>query len=111
MIQTTQDIITQSKPLIAENADFIGQIKKGSTSQMLRFRIFQIFRICTLGSNDPYISQLTLGYSMCSVSSIQIMLNVDFNGVRVDNWALFYTFLSEVSAKPGFRNNFFFPNT
>ena len=29
-------------------------------------------------------------------------------GVGVDNWALFYTFSSEVSEKPGFRNNFFF---
>jgi hypothetical protein len=54
MIQTTQDISTQSKPLIAEKADFIGQIKKGSTNQMLRFRIFQIFRICTLRAGDPY---------------------------------------------------------
>ena len=26
-----------------------------------------------------------------------------------DNWALFYTFSSEVSEKPGFRNNYFFP--
>ena len=28
-------------------------------------------------------------------------------GVGVDNWALFYTFSSEVSEKPGFRNIFF----
>ena len=55
MIQTTQDISTQSKPLIAEYADFIGQIKKGSTDQMLRFRIFQIFRICSLRAGNPYI--------------------------------------------------------
>ena len=25
-----------------------------------------------------------------------------------DNWALFYTFSSKVSEKPGFRNNYFF---
>ena len=25
-----------------------------------------------------------------------------------DNWAIFYTFSSEVSEKPGFRNNYFF---
>ena len=55
MIQTTQDISTKSKPLIAEQADFIGQVKKGSTNQMLRCRIFQIFRICTLRAGDPYI--------------------------------------------------------
>ena len=54
MIQTTQDISTQSKPLIAEKADFIGQVEKESTNQMLRFRIFQIFRICTLRSGYPY---------------------------------------------------------
>jgi hypothetical protein len=40
MIQTTQDTSTQSKPWIAEQGDFIGQIWKESTNQMLRFRIF-----------------------------------------------------------------------
>jgi hypothetical protein len=59
MIQTTQDISTQSKPLIAELADFIGQVEKGSTNQMLRFRIFQIFRICTLRSGNPYTQYIS----------------------------------------------------
>ena len=26
-------------------------------------------------------------------------------GLGVDNWTIFYTFSSEVSQKPGFRNN------
>ena len=29
----------------------------------------------------------------------------ELKDVGVDNWALFYTFSSEVSEKPGFRNN------
>jgi hypothetical protein len=40
IIQTTRNTITQSKPWIEEKTDFIGQIWKGSTNQMLRFRIF-----------------------------------------------------------------------
>jgi hypothetical protein len=41
MIQTTRDTSTQSNPWIAEQADFIGQIWKGSTDQMVGSRIFQ----------------------------------------------------------------------
>ena len=33
---------------------------------------------------------------------------ISLKDVGVDNWALFYTFSSEVSEKPGFRNNYFF---
>ena len=31
-----------------------------------------------------------------------------FKDVSDDNWAPFYTFPSEVSEEPGFRNNYFF---
>jgi hypothetical protein len=49
----------------------------------------------------------------CAKSKI-LNMNVrirQFKDMSDDNWALFYTFSSEVSEKPGFRNNNFFPNT
>ena len=49
------DTSTQSKPCIAEWADYIGKIWKESINQMFRFRNFQIFRICHLRVGNPYV--------------------------------------------------------
>ena len=38
----------------------------------------------------------------------EYILSYIFKRVGVDNWAILYTFTSEVSEKPGFRNNYFF---
>jgi hypothetical protein len=38
---------------------------------------------------------------------MRILLNSHFKHVGDDNLAFFYTFSSEVSEKPGFRNNYF----
>ena len=34
-----------------------------------------------------------------------LFVKIPLKDVGVDNWALFYAFSSEVSEKPGFRNN------
>ena len=66
MIKITRD--TSAKKIwIAEYADFIGYIWKGSTNQMLGFRYFQIVTICQLRALHNSTGQFL--YSVASDSS------------------------------------------